>query len=287
MKKIGITALLIIFSISFCTAQNIKEEADRQKQIEQQRIEQQKEKARQQKAAEEQQRREEQQRQAMEEQRQQELELHYNNFIESAQRNFNMQQYEQSKQNYKDALELKPENAVLINPKIVEIDGLLLNEQYKETIASAQRNFEQKKYAQAKQDYTTAMELKPENAAFINSQIAEIDRLLAIEEQQRVEAERERRYQETIASAQKNFRQKVYSQAKADYRTALNIKPENAAYINSQIAEVDRAIADAQQAQKKAERKVKAKKVWGTIGAVAVLVVVVLVAGSASGGGGN
>jgi len=56
-----------------------------------------------------------------------------------------------------------------------------------------------------------------------------------IQEQREIEL----RYQTAIESAQKNFNQRQYKQAKLDYITAREIKPENAAFINEIIAEID------------------------------------------------
>ena len=49
---------------------------------------------------------------------------------------------------------------------------------YQNAIESAQKNFNQRNYEAAKQDYQTAIKLKPENAEFINEIIAEIDKLI-------------------------------------------------------------------------------------------------------------
>ena len=183
MKRVVITVIALIFSISFCMAQlgrELEAQKDREKR-EQQAAEEQR------RRAEEQKRLEAQRQKEAEEQRLRELELLYQN-----------------------------------------------------TIASAERNFTQRQYTQAKQDYITALELKPENAASINPKIDEIDRIILDEEKKSAEAERERQYQEAIASAERNFSRQQYEQAKQDYRTALAIKPENAAYVNSKIAEIDK-----------------------------------------------
>ena len=111
---------------------------------------------------------------------------------------------------------------------------------YQNTIESAKNNIGQKRYELAEQDYLTALELKPENAAYINEQLEKIENFVAIEKREQKEAERERLYQEAVASAQRNFEQKKYANAKEDYRVALNLKPENAAFIHAKIAEIDK-----------------------------------------------
>jgi len=114
-----------------------------------------------------------------------------------------------------------------------------LEQRYQNAIASAESNFNQRKFEEAKQNYKTALDIKPENAASINPKIAKIDEIL----QQQEEAERESKYQDAIASAQSNFNQRKYAQAKQNYKTALDLKPENATFINSKIAEIEREMS--------------------------------------------
>ena len=191
MKRIIITVIMLIFSISLCIGQTLQQEAERHRQIE----------AQQRQAEEEQKRREaqslreeaerqkriqaeaEKKRQEAEAKQRQELEQRYQDAISSAQSNLNLQKYEQAKQNYRTALDIKPENAATINPKIAEIDKILQQQEeaererkYQDAVASAQRKFNQKQYKQAKLDYEAALKLKPENSSFINAKIDEIDR---------------------------------------------------------------------------------------------------------------
>lgn len=112
---------------------------------------------------------------------------------------------------------------------------------YQEAIASAQRNFNQGQYAQARQYYITARGIRPESTARINQRIAEIDRRINEVERQR---ELEQRYQNAITSAQRNFEQGHYAQAKQYYLTALELRPAEAASINPRIAEIDRRLAE-------------------------------------------
>ena len=111
-----------------------------------------------------------------------------------------------------------------------EAERQRIEAEYQKTIESANRNFERKQYAQAKLDYQNALQIKPSEANFINSRIREIERL----------EELELRYKNTIASAKRKFEQRQYVQAKQDYQAALQIKPENATFVNSKIAEIDR-----------------------------------------------
>jgi len=128
---------------------------------------------------------------------------------------------------------------------------------YQNFIESAQRNFEQRRYAQAVQDYRSALELKPERATFINARIAEIDQRLLVQrqrqaetEQQAAEAQRQqeeaqrqreisRRYGEAIRSAQTHFNNRRFEQARQYYLRAREIAPENATFINQRLAYID------------------------------------------------
>jgi hypothetical protein len=71
-------------------------------------------------------------------------------------------------------------------------------------------------------------------------QIDKIESMVAAEKRKREAAERERLYNEAIASAERNFKQGRYEQAKDDYRDARNLKPENAGYVDRKIAELDK-----------------------------------------------
>jgi tetratricopeptide (TPR) repeat protein len=183
MKKLIITVFSLLISISFCMAQ-LNVEAERYRKQQQAQKEREAQSLREE--AEHQRRIQAEaakQRQEAEAKQRQEFEQRYNNAITSAEKNFEQKQYVQAKQDYKTALDIKPENAASINPKIVKIDEILQQQEeaererkYQDAIESAQRNFNQRKYVQAEQDYKTALKLKPENATFINSKIAEIDR---------------------------------------------------------------------------------------------------------------
>ena len=233
MKRVLITVTILFFSTSFCVAQNLKQEAEKEKE-----------------------RKEMEQRAIREKQQQQEVA--YQNAIESAQRNVEQQHYEQAKANYKTALGIKPEKSAFIKSEIDKIDKLIAAKEaeeretkYAAAITSAQRNVEYNRYELAREDYLIALRLKPENADYLNEQIENIDRFIAdkIEkENQRIAAqkreqevaERERLYLEAIASAERNAKQGRYEHAKDDYRDARNLKPENAAFVNQKIADLDK-----------------------------------------------
>ena len=223
MKRVIITVITLIFSVSFCMAQTNLQDALNNKKTQ-----------------------EEQQQKALQEKKRQQ-DATYNEAIASAERNVEQERYELAKQDYKRALDIKPENKSSINKKIAEIDNLIADvieaereSNYQKAITSAQRNLEFERYELAREDYLTALRLKPENDAYINEQINKIESLVALEKRKREAAERERLYQEAIASAERNIKQGQYEHAKDDYRDARNLKPENAGYVDRKIAELDK-----------------------------------------------
>jgi|GEM_PF-6541343 len=100
-------------------------------------------------------------------------------------------------------------------------------------------------------------------------------------------------YQSFIQSAQESFNRGDYAQARDYYQAALELKPENAEYINSKIAGIDLIIqererqraaeaavrrqeaeAQRQEAQRQAESRRRRQNVWTGILLAAVVVLV-------------
>jgi len=310
MKRVITVTALLIFSISFCMAQNIRDQVDKQKQIEAQ--QQQAIKEKKQREAEAQQRAKE-----AEEARVRQLEQNYKNAIESAEKNVEQKRYELAKQDYLTAKELKPENATLINKQLEKIDGLIAAEKrereaaerenlYKETLASAQKNVDQKKYTQAQEDYKSALKQKPENADFINQKLAEIEKPAMI--------------QSYYNRGNTSFEQNRYEEALGYFKQAYQLDPQNSIYLNKikttetcikqerhmdaaesayrrnqyqqAVDNVEKAKAlgtlpshmqskantyQNKYAQEEAKRKEKNKSAWKTVGLLAVVAVLVTV----------
>ncbi len=224
----------------------------------------------------------EQQRQADEAARlaaeKQALDEKYADLIASADTQFEAKDYTISKSNYTDALALKAEETY---PKsqIAKIDALLadqqkqadeaarlaaekqaLDEKYVALIASADSQFEAKDYTNSKSNYTEALALKAEEV-YPKSQIAKIDNLLSEQQRQADEAARlasekqalDEKHAALIASADSQFEEKNYTNAKAKYREALSLK-SNESYPKSQISKIDELLGELQrQADEKAK----------------------------------
>jgi len=206
------------------------------------------------------------------------LDEKYADLIASADTQFEAKDYTISKSNYTDALALKAEETY---PKsqIAKIDALLadqqkqadeaarlaaekqaLDEKYVALIASADSQFEAKDYTNSKSNYTEALALKAEEV-YPKSQIAKIDNLLSEQQRQADEAARlasekqalDEKHAALIASADSQFEEKNYTNAKAKYREALSLK-SNESYPKSQISKIDELLGELQrQADEKAK----------------------------------
>jgi hypothetical protein len=203
-------------------------------------------------------------RKAEEERRQRELDERYAAIITAADGLFKGQKLELAKAKYQEAGGVKPaENYP--RERIAEIDVLLadlarkaeeerkrkeLDERYAALIASADRSYGNKKYAEALNDYKDALQIKPDEK-HPKDRIADIEGRLDAEAQAKAEAERlererlerDKRYADLVAAADASFNGQQYDAAKRDYAAALEVKPEEK-YPKGRLAEIDRILAD-------------------------------------------
>ena len=154
--------------------------------------------------------------------------------------------YDQAKTEYLSAGKLKPAETYPTE-KIAEIDKILadlaacktLEENYKASIASADKQLAAKSYEPAKEEYAHASSLKPEET-YPKTKIAEIDAVLAgIAKQKALDEE----YKATIASADKLLADKSYELAKTEYQKAGGLKPGEQ-YPKTKLAETEKALTD-------------------------------------------
>ncbi len=95
----------------------------------------------------------------------------YQNAIERAESAYSQKQYLKSKQAYRDAIAIKPENSEIVSDKIADIDIILLCQE-------AEAFFKTRQYEKAKESYTHALDIKPNNKiAPINDKLREIEAL--------------------------------------------------------------------------------------------------------------
>ncbi len=152
--------------------------------------------------------------------------------------------YEQAKNEYQNAGSIKPDEQYP-KQKIAGIDKILeeialqksLEDQYKSTIANADKLLSDKSYGEAKVQYQSALKLKPAEKYPVDK-IAEIDLALAdIAKQKSLDDQ----YLNIIKTADNLLATKVYDQARAKYSDAGNLKPSEQ-YPKDKIAEIDKIL---------------------------------------------
>ena len=177
----------------------------------------------------------------------------YNQFIREADRQFTAREYPASRDNYSQALYLKPGDAYSTG-RISEIDRLIaeaeqvrllaekqaaeqarlmaeqtareaalqaeqarIEKQYQEAVASAEQLFNLQQYSGSIEGYRNALKIKP-GEPYPAQRIAEAEAIMA------ELTATQKAYNEAIATADKAFRQQQYRQARKGYEDALKIK---------------------------------------------------------------
>ncbi len=183
-----------------------------------------------------------------------EKDKNYADAIARADNLFNEKNYDNSRTEYRAALNIKPEESYP-QQRIDEIGNILkeladakaaqeaLDKQYATLIQQGDRMFAANSFAPAKEHYQKASDLKPEEV-YPKDKIVEIDRIV----EQRAQDEK---YRNIIVVADGFFRTQKYSDARVQYEIALGVKPEEE-YPKSQIRRIDELLAQAE-ARKQAE----------------------------------
>ncbi len=171
-----------------------------------------------------------------------EKDKNYSDAIARADALFNEKEYENARTEYRSALEIKPEETVP-QQKIEEIGTLLAQlsasqKAYEDAIAKADREFNREGFDAAIAAYNEAKTAKPEES-YPDEQLAKIDSIVttrarlaeeaAAAEAERlaaIQAEKDKNYSDAIARADALFNEKEYENARTEYRSALEIKPE-------------------------------------------------------------
>ena len=160
----------------------------------------------------------------------------------------NLKLYNEAKNSFNQALAAKAAEKYP-KQKIAEIDKLLaqqkqIDDKYINLISYADDQFASGKYPEARGNYVSALQLKPEET-YPKERIAEIDKRLA---EQKIVAEKiakdNAQYDNLIAQADAKFKAEDFTQAKALYSQASAVKP-NEMYPKNQIVEIDNMIAKA------------------------------------------
>ncbi|MCX6251108.1 MAG: hypothetical protein NTX61_10195 [Bacteroidetes bacterium] len=152
-----------------------------------------------------------------------------------------------AKNNYQQALTLKPREAY---PKemITKSDNLMagyeanakaLEETYQSTIANADKLFADKSWEQARSEYQNALKIKPVER-YPKDKIAAIDAILTGIEKQKAFEEK---YTQLITAADKLLSEKSYDKARPAYIEASGLKPAEE-YPKTKISEIDKVFAE-------------------------------------------
>ena len=186
----------------------------------------------------------------------------YNAFITLADAGFNSKDYDKAKQNYKGALEVKP-NEAYPKDKLLEIDIILSElakkqeeisvtnnalqqkqERYNALIKKADESFSKKTYKDALNLYGEAVDLMP-TEMYPKEKITEINNLLAElarqekdnESAQLAEKQKREQYNTLIYDADRAFKFEKYIDSKYKYESALALYPDEK-YPKEQLEEI-------------------------------------------------
>ena len=211
---------------------------------------------------------------AAENDRQKKIQDQYRGIIAQADNDFKNKDYQQAKEKYKNALELRP-NDTYPEEKITAINVIFagiqkeesLNTQYSETIKAAQVAYNENKLQVALDLFKKGNTLKPSEPlppiriAEIEKKLAqqeETARLTAMEEAQRIAKEKadKLQYDNAIAAADKAFAAKQYKVARSYYVTAL-IAMADEKYPKDQISKIDELVAQENMAKDLAFQQAK------------------------------
>jgi len=178
------------------------------------------------------------------------LEDNFANYIATADEAFKNKNYQLAKTNYQNALGLKANEPYPVS-KIKEIDNILYEEnlvkiEYGKEIEKADTYFNNKEFEFAKAGFEKALTII-ENQQYPKDKIEEIDKLIAELKQKQKE------YNKAIASADKNFINEDYSDAKTNYNLALSFLPSEE-YPKNKITEIDKIIEDNKLAEAEKQR---------------------------------
>ncbi|MEZ5197309.1 MAG: hypothetical protein R2764_13200 [Bacteroidales bacterium] len=163
----------------------------------------------------------------------------YNQAIATADIFFNNGEYENALGEYQKANGLKPASKYPAD-RISEINGILnekksTEEKYLASIALADQLLESKQYSKSLKEYQAASLLKPDDS-YPKNKITEVNQLIANSVQQ------ENQYALLMVDADRWFKEGQYSDAKAAYEQALELKPEELKP-KEQIAKIEDVMA--------------------------------------------
>tara|TARA_R110002050_G_scaffold109799_1_gene221442 strand:+ start:186804 stop:189926 length:3123 start_codon:yes stop_codon:yes gene_type:complete len=204
----------------------------------------------------------------------------FDKLMASAVKNASVKKFELAKNDYSEALALKPDEQApkdgiaAMDAKLMAIQADILAQQkalddkYNGFVADGDAFLAVEKLTEAENSYKEALAVKP-NEAYPKSQLTIINEKLGVlaataaanEKKAKILAEKTNRYNAAIGKADQMLQNENLIGAKAEYQNALTILPEKT-YPASQIAEIDgklelAAAALAENERKEAELKAK------------------------------
>ena len=179
------------------------------------------------------------------------IEDKYQSVVKKADKLFNEKKYNESLNIYQDAKKLRPDDKY-VNTQIDKINKILSEQKNNETayqnyIAQADKQFRTQNYPLAKELYSRALEIKPQET-YPAQQIAEIDKIISQKNKDEQEKlKRETDFQHYITEGDDAFKKDVCNKSVQAYRKALEIKP-NDPDATQKLKEAEKACKE-QQAQ--------------------------------------
>ncbi len=189
----------------------------------------------------------------------------YADAIAKADQLFTDKEYENSRNEYRAALDVKPEESYP-QQKIDEIGNILAQlsaaqKAYEEAVADGDREFRRESWDAAIAAYNTAKQAKADET-YPDEQLAKIDSIVTTRERlaqeaaaaeaarlAAIQAEKDKNYADAIARADQLFTDKEYENSRNEYRVALDVKPEES-YPQQKIEEIGTILAQLSAAQK-------------------------------------
>lgn len=172
-----------------------------------------------------------------------ERERKYRDLVTNADKDFSRGDYNEALENYEKALKIPgkesedhPVNRITeIDKKLKELakekqQALKLEQEYQNLIQSADNLKEQKSYDKAIDRYSEALSKKP-NEIYPKEQIEEVKKIQA-------EKKKQAEYESLVKKADQLFGDKKWETAKAEYKKALNVLP-NEIYPKDQLRKIE------------------------------------------------
>jgi hypothetical protein len=186
----------------------------------------------------------------------------YQAILTQADNQFKAKSYDEAKAGYSKALALRPsdpyaaqrvklaENTMVAEKQKAQEDQTL--KQFREIIATADKLLESKDLNKAREAYSRALTVKPDDQ-YAQSKISTIDNMMAAEQTAKTNA-LEENYKSAIGAANTAITQKSYAQAKDFLQKALAIKPGDA-YASNKMTELDKTLEEQRKLREQEELK--------------------------------